>query len=83
MIGCHCTPHFAFSPVEAYDKNLTYRTGRCPARAYMERLAAAVVSEGLNLERFITHVFTLEECAKGYEVFSQRRDGCLKAAFAI
>ena len=35
-IGCHCTPHLSFSPSEAYDKNLTYRTGRCSARHYME-----------------------------------------------
>ncbi len=31
-VGCHCSEQFAFSPVAAYDKNLTYRTGRCPAR---------------------------------------------------
>ncbi len=42
VIGCHCTPHFAFSPVQAYDKNLTYRTGRCPARHYMDLLVVRV-----------------------------------------
>lgn len=83
VIGCHCTPHFAFSPVEAYDKNLTYRTGRCPARAYMERLAADVVSSGLDLDQFITHEFSLSDCVRGYEVFSRREQGCLKAAFVI
>lgn len=83
VIGCHCTPQFAFSPVEAYDKNLTYRTGRCPARAYMERLAVDVVASGLDLDRFITHEFSLQECVRGYEVFSRREQGCLKAAFVI
>ena len=83
VIGCHCTPHFAFSPVEAYDKNLSYRTGRCPARAYMERLAADVVANGLALDQFITHEFSLQECVRGYEVFSRREAGCLKAAFVV
>ena len=31
-VGVHTEAQFAFSPVEAYDKNLTYRAGRCPAR---------------------------------------------------
>jgi threonine dehydrogenase-like Zn-dependent dehydrogenase len=83
VIGCHCTPNFSFSPVEAYDRNLTYRTGRCPARAYMERLAKEVVASGLDLDRFITHEFSLEDCMRGYEVFSRREQGCLKAAFVL
>jgi alcohol dehydrogenase len=83
VIGCHCTPNFSFSPVEAYDRNLTYRTGRCPARAYMERLAKEVVASGLDLDHFITHEFSLEDCMRGYEVFSRREQGCLKAAFVL
>lgn len=81
VIGCHCTPNFAFSPVEAYDKNLTYRTGRCPARHYMQRLAQEVVDRKLDLDRFITHEFRFSDCQRAYEVFSQRQSGCLKAAF--
>lgn len=83
VIGCHCTPNFAFSPVEAYDKNLTYRTGRCPARHYMEKLAARVVSQSLDLDRFITHEFPLSDCQRAYRVFSERQGGCLKAAFVL
>lgn len=83
VIGCHCTPNFAFSPVEAYDKNLTYRTGRCPARHYMEKLAGQVVSQRLDLDRFITHEFPLSDCQRAYRVFSERQGGCLKAAFVL
>ena len=43
VIGCHCTPNFTFSPADAYDKNLTYRTGRCPARHYMDLLPAKML----------------------------------------
>ncbi len=81
VIGCHCTSEFAFSPVDAYDKNLTYRTGRCPARAYMPRLAELVRDEALNVDGFITHEFAPADCVRAYEVFSKRQDGCQKAAF--
>ena len=32
VVGVHTDPAFPFTPAEAYDKNLTYRVGRCPAR---------------------------------------------------
>jgi 2-desacetyl-2-hydroxyethyl bacteriochlorophyllide A dehydrogenase len=83
VIGCHCTPHFAFSPVEAYDKNLTYRTGRCPARHYMDKLTGLVVSQRLDLDRFITHEFSPRDCQDAYRFFSERQGGCLKAAFVF
>ncbi|MCH2181383.1 MAG: alcohol dehydrogenase catalytic domain-containing protein [Mariniblastus sp.] len=81
VIGCHCTPHFAFSPVDAYDKNLTYRTGRCPARHYMDRLTETVCSGELDIEPFITHEFSIDQCEQAYDVFAHRKDGCLKAVF--
>lgn len=83
VIGCHCTEHFAFSPVEAYDKNLTYKTGRCPARHYMERLTDRVAAGEFAIDRFITHRFAMDDCEEAYRVFSQRESGCLKAAFAV
>lgn len=81
VIGCHCTPNFAFSPVDAYDKNLTYKTGRCPARFYMDQLTDRVAQGEFDLERFVTHRFGADECERAYEVFSQQLDGCTKAVF--
>ena len=81
VIGCHCTPEFAFSPVDAYDKNLTYRTGRCPAGHYMRILADRVVSGEFDLTPFITHRFGIDDAVRAYDVFSKRTEGCLKAVF--
>ncbi|MEZ6093194.1 MAG: alcohol dehydrogenase catalytic domain-containing protein [Pirellulaceae bacterium] len=83
VIGCHCSEHFSFSPVDAYDKNLTYRTGRCPARHYMDLLSNRVAIGEFDLSRFITHRFQLDDCVRAYDVFSNRRDGCLKAVFNV
>lgn len=83
VIGCHCMPHFAFSPVDAYDKNLTYKTGRCPARNYMNELTDRVVSGEFDLSGFVTHRFEIDEAVQAYDVFSNRRDGCLKAVFEM
>lgn len=79
VIGCHCTPHFAFSPADAYDKNLIYRTGRCPARAYMDRLGFVVEQHADALRSLITHRFPACDGVEAYRIFSTRGDGCIKA----
>lgn len=80
VVGCHCTPQFSFSPIDAFDKNLTYRVGRCSARHYMSRLTDIVAAGEISLNGFITHRFRVDECETAYDVFSNRKDGCLKAA---
>lgn len=79
VIGCHCTPGFAFSPTEAYDKNVTYRTGRCPARHYMPLLAAQLQTQPIDLGWCISHRFTIEDARDAYATFAYRRAGCVKA----
>ena len=81
VIGCHCTPNFSFSPVDAYDKNITYRSGRCPAGHYMRFLVDRVVRGDFDLPRFISHQFSIDEAERAYQVFSTRAEGCLKAVF--
>ncbi|AMY07514.1 2-deoxy-scyllo-inosamine dehydrogenase [Luteitalea pratensis] len=80
VIGCH-TSAFAFSPSEAYDKNLTYRTGRCPARHYMERLTERVMQDLPHITQVVTHRFAPSDCVRAYDVFAHQRDGCVKAVF--
>ena len=81
VVGCHCTPNFAFSPIDAFDKNLTYRTGRCPARHYMDKLTDRVANGKFKIDSFVTHHFSVNESVRAYDVFSNRKDGCVKAVF--
>jgi threonine dehydrogenase-like Zn-dependent dehydrogenase len=77
--GVHTAGHFPFSPGQAYDKNLTYKTGRCPAHFYAEKLLKEEVVQRYAIEEIITHRFSLQEGAKAYEVFDKKLDNCIKA----
>ncbi|MEM7051647.1 MAG: alcohol dehydrogenase family protein [Acidobacteriota bacterium] len=77
-VGVHNEPTFAFTPAEAYDKNLTFRTGRCPARAYMDRLVPLVAAGKYELSAIISHRLPLAEGAAAYELFASRAPGCNK-----
>ncbi|QEF98258.1 NADP-dependent isopropanol dehydrogenase [Stieleria maiorica] len=79
VIGCHCTPNFAFSPADAYDKNLTYRTGRCPARSYMDVLPETLATEPMDFSWCVTHRFGVDDAEEAYQTFAGGKDGCVKA----
>jgi threonine dehydrogenase-like Zn-dependent dehydrogenase len=78
-VGVHTAPHFSFSPGEAYDKNITYKSGRCPAHYYADKLLKEEVPQRYAIENIITHQFSLQEGAKAYEVFDKKTDNCIKA----
>ena len=79
VIGCHCTPGFSFSPSDAYEKNLTYRTGRCPARHLMPRVFDELANSPLDLSWCVTHRFPPAEGPRAYDVMANQKDGCIKA----
>ncbi len=73
---------FAFSPTDAYNKNLTFRTGRCPARSLMETLLPIVKSSEIDLTSIITHRLPLTQGEMGYDIFANKKDHCLKVILA-
>jgi threonine dehydrogenase-like Zn-dependent dehydrogenase len=76
--GVHNEAHFAFTPGQVYDKNLTYRAGRAPARAHMERVLAKLKTRAFDLAPLLSHRLPLAEAPRGYEIFDQKREGCTK-----
>jgi threonine dehydrogenase-like Zn-dependent dehydrogenase len=82
-VGVHTAKHFSFSPGEAYDKNLIYKSGRCPARHYAEKLLREEVPQQYAIEDIITHQFSLKEGARAYEVFDKKLDNCIKPVLLI
>jgi threonine dehydrogenase-like Zn-dependent dehydrogenase len=80
IAGVHHENRFAFSPVEAYDKNVTIAIGRCPARSLMDDLLP-LLRRRTDLAAIVTHVRPLAEGAAGYTMFDRKDDGCIKVAF--
>jgi len=77
-VGVHTSDNFAFSPVEAYDKNLTFKIGRCPARHYMDQLSSIVLEQKYDLKSIISHEMPLTDGAEAYRIFDEKLDNSLK-----
>lgn len=82
-VGVCNDEHIAFSPVEAYDKNITYKIGRCPARYYMEKISHLAREDEKQLISVFTHQMPLAEGKEGYRMFANKEDHCLKVLLDV
>jgi threonine dehydrogenase-like Zn-dependent dehydrogenase len=78
VVGVCNDEHLAFSPVQAYNKNITYKVGRCPARAMIDELVPFVQSKKADVTSIITHRMKLSDGVEGYDIFANKKDNCLK-----
>ena len=80
-VGVHTSNRIDFSPVEAYDKNITYRIGRAPARAYMDQMIELIASGKYPIGDIVSHSLSLDKSSHAYEIFDQKKESCLKVVF--
>ena len=78
-VGVHTEEKLEISPTEAYDKNLTFKIGRCSARYFLATTLALIAAEKPPIARIITHRLPLAEGSMAYRMFADRTDGCTKA----
>lgn len=78
MVGVNNESTLPFSPSDAYNKNLTFKVGRCPARFLMEKLLPSVESKEFNYSAIISHRLELKDGVDAYSMFSSRDNHCVK-----
>jgi alcohol dehydrogenase len=84
VIAVPTDQRFAFTPPEAYDRNVTVRAGRASVRATLERLLPRVTSGEVRVPTgvVVTHLdVPLDAGPELYRRFAAREDGLVKALF--
>lgn len=69
--------------LSGYDKNLTYKSGRCPVRHILTKSIPLALSKKFDFEKIITHTLKLSDGEKAYNIFDKKLDGCIKVVFKI
>lgn len=82
-VGVHTETHLALSPVELYDRNLTYSAGRCPARHHMPAALRLAARDRNLLRTLITHRLPLAAAPEAYRRFAAREPGMHKVVFSL
>ena len=63
------------------NKGITLRTAQQHGQRYMPRMLQHVVDGELDPSFMATHTMPLTEAARGYEMFKEKQDGCVRAVF--
>jgi threonine dehydrogenase-like Zn-dependent dehydrogenase len=63
------------------NKGLTVRAAQQHGQAYVDRLLEHVAKGQLDPSFLVTHRMSLEESPRGYEMFKQKEDGCIRVVF--
>lgn len=82
-VGVHTRPSFGFTPVEAYDRNVTLRFGRCSARRWMDELEPVVRRREAVLGEIFSHRLPLEQGPDGYALAAERSADCCKILLEV
>jgi threonine dehydrogenase-like Zn-dependent dehydrogenase len=80
-IGVHTTGGFSFKPADVYNKNLTYKSGRCPARSLMGNTLPLIKQYHSLISPLITHRMSLASGPLAYELFDGKKEDCVKIVF--
>lgn len=64
---------------QMYGKNLIFKTGGVDS-AYCDEILQYLANGKINTDFLITHSVNLNNIEKGYKIFEEKKDGCMKIA---
>jgi threonine dehydrogenase-like Zn-dependent dehydrogenase len=62
----------------AFSKGLTFKMGQTHVHRYLKPLLEHIQNGEIDPSYVITHRMKLEDAPKGYEIFKQKKDNCIK-----
>lgn len=82
VIGVNQTRKFQFPMARAFASGLTFRIGTCSVPEEWPALIPLIQSGRLTPEKYISHVMSLDEGERAYDLFDKRAEGALKMVLA-
>jgi len=78
VVGVYVAQGNMFEIGDFMEKGLTMAGGQTPVQKYWKELLGYVEAGKIDPTFIITHHMWLEEIAKGYRIFSEKEDNCVK-----
>lgn len=78
VLGVYVTTFDNFPWGQFFDKGIQLKGGQAPAHKYIDQLLSYVADGKVTLDDIITHRLSIDDVAKGYELFQKKEDNCVK-----
>jgi threonine dehydrogenase-like Zn-dependent dehydrogenase len=77
VVGVYGIP-YKFPLGQVFDKGIRLAFGQAPVQKYIDELLTLIEQRKIKLNDIITHRLPLEKAPEAYEIFSEKKDGCVK-----
>lgn len=78
MVGVYGGRYNTFPLGNFFSRNITLKMGQCPAQGYVRPILELIQKGEFDATDIITHTLTLDEGSRGYSIFDNKEDGCIK-----
>ncbi|SHM87845.1 zinc-dependent alcohol dehydrogenase [Cryptosporangium aurantiacum] len=80
IIGVYGGQADPFPMMDLFDKGVTLRMGQAHVKRWIDEIMPALTGDGdpLGTEDLRTHALPLEQAPQAYEMFKEKKDGCVK-----
>jgi len=82
LVGVYGLRYNQFPLGDFFSRNITLKMGQCPATAYVNHLLGWVREGKIDATDIITHRMKLDEGEKGYALFDEKKDNCIKVVLS-
>jgi S-(hydroxymethyl)glutathione dehydrogenase / alcohol dehydrogenase len=77
VVGVYGIP-YKFPLGQIFDKGIKLAFGQAPVQKYIDELLMLIEQRKIKLNDIITHRLPLEKAPEAYEIFSEKKDDCVK-----
>jgi len=77
-VGMYTKPEFPFPMFQSFLRDIAFKIGMCPVKRYMGKLLGMIAEGKMDPSVIITHRLPLSEAPRGYEIFHNRSENCIK-----
>ncbi len=78
VLGVYGIPYDAFPLGQIFDKGIFMAFGQAPAQKHIDTLIGHLERREIKLDDIISHRLPLSEAPRGYQIFSEKKDDCVK-----
>ncbi len=66
-----------------FAKNITLKMGQCPTHSYIDKILDFIKRGLFDTANIITHRLPLEKGGYAYDIFDNKKDGCIKVILKL
>jgi threonine dehydrogenase-like Zn-dependent dehydrogenase len=78
VVGVYGIPYDKFPLGQIFDKGIQLAFGQAPVHKCIDELINLIETRKIKLDDIITHRLPLGDAPHAYQIFSEKKDGCVK-----